>query len=234
MHDGSAFAAFNRIPTNDVNRAEQALADGKAVVGDPDLITDGYVSIDLLGMASVEASSSAWAEDTSPDSVHDTTIRDPEVMDSLKVPAVAIESVAGALGSPFISISPATAESLDLEVTYESTVLLMEHDVSTLQAILVSSGTWPVDHDFVDVETPGVDGARAAFTATPIVLSWLLTLGTVLPSCCWPPTSRAATWHDHDGCAARNAGNARHPAAGGAAGRWPACSPAYFLLPCCG
>ncbi|GEM_PF-2934977 len=180
VHDGSAFAAFNRIPTNDVNRAEQALADGKAVVGDPDLITDGYVSIDLLGMASVEASSSAWAEDTSPDSVHDTTIRDPEVMDSLKVPAVAIESVAGALGSPFISISPATAESLDLEVTYESTVLLLEHDVSTLQAMLVSSGTWPVDHDFVDVETPGVDGARAAFTATPIVLSWLLTLGTVL------------------------------------------------------
>ncbi|HIW92730.1 MAG TPA: hypothetical protein H9870_13840 [Candidatus Corynebacterium avicola] len=164
VHDGSAFAAFKDIPTRDVTRAEQALAEGKAVVGDPDLVTDGQVSIDLLGESSVE------------DSVYESA----DVEESMKVPAVVIESTSGALGAPLVSISQATAESLDLDVEYISTMLTLEHDVSTLRAILVSSGAWPVKNDFVNVETPGVDGVRAGFAITPVVLSWILTLGTVL------------------------------------------------------
>lgn len=167
VHDGSAFSGYSRISDEEASRAETALAEGKAVVGDPDLVVNGEVAVDLLDHPSNEDSTG----DSAPE---------PHTVQTFKIPAVVVESVDGALGAADVSISPSTARSLDLEVTYNTTVLSLKQDVTGLQAALVSSGTWPTSTEFVTVETPGVDGVRAGFTIIPVVLSWILTLGTVL------------------------------------------------------
>ncbi|MDN6706877.1 FtsX-like permease family protein [Corynebacterium glyciniphilum] len=41
-------------------------------------------------------------------------------------------------------------------------------------------GVWPVSSQFTTVDTPSVDGMRALSVTIPVVLSWVLTLGTVL------------------------------------------------------
>lgn len=167
--DGGLFAAYAGAAGSDVQTASDALAAGQAVVSDPTLLDDGELVIELreydpyVGYVSGHSGDEPGPAD-----------------DTVSVPGVAVPGLAGTGALDGAALSPGTAESLDLDTSYQGAVLLLDSPVSTPQAAAVATSLWPVNSPNLHVDTPAVDGQRALMISTTIAMSWLLTLGTVL------------------------------------------------------
>lgn len=164
VHDGSLFGIYDDADRADVDRASQAMEDGYAVTTDPSLIEDGRITIDL------KEADNQWGYPR----------EDAEPVDTRTVPAVAIPSLHGSISNIGVSMNQATADSLGLDTAYNGTALILDSPVSQIEAAMASTGLWPVNSEAVNVETPAVDGVRAGFAAVSVLLSWILTLGTIL------------------------------------------------------
>lgn len=163
--DGGLFAAFQGTEDGDIHSATEALADGKAVVSDPRLINDDTLTIEL------RESDPYYGYPGDPDAPAD---------EALSLPAVVVPGLAGTGAIDGAAISPDTAASLGLDTRYIGTAFILESPVTVSQAALTAMGVWPVSSQFTSVDTPSVDGMRALAVTIPVILSWVLTLGTVL------------------------------------------------------
>lgn len=167
--DGDIFTAYDGVDDSAVIQASNALADGKVVVSDPELVDDGEVLIELREY------------DPYYGYRPDHTGEDPGPADeTLRIPAVVIPGLAGTGALDGAALAPDTAESLGLDVSYRGTVFLLDSPVTMFEAAAVATNLWPVVANYFSVDTPAVDGDRALLVSTTIVLSWVLTLGTVL------------------------------------------------------
>lgn len=167
--DGGVFSAFRGTTDRDVRAATEALADGKAVVTSPELLHDDELVLELREY------------DPYYGYVPDYSDEDPGPADkTLSVPAVVVPGLAGTSPVDSAAISPETAADLGLDVTYTGTAFILDAPVSRFDAALTTMGVWPVTSQFVDVDTPAVDGERALLFTIPVALSWILTLSTVL------------------------------------------------------
>lgn len=171
--DGGMFAAFDGAEPPAVREATEALSDGKAVVSDPSLIEDGRTDIELRSYDPYYGPVGDYVEE-------DDTAEPQPADETLSVPAVVVPALAGTGALDTVAISPETAASLDLDVRYQGTVFLLDAPVSMVEAALATTGLWPVNSQFVTIDTPAVDGERALMIIIPVALSWILTLGTVL------------------------------------------------------
>jgi putative ABC transport system permease protein len=167
--DGATFEAFKNVPAADIQRASDAMADGKAVVADPAFIEDGKIQFDYYEYNSYYG--------TPP--VTEDNHEDPrEAVETQSIPAVSVPTLANAISG--VALSPDTGEKLGLTEKYLGEVMILDSPVSIPEAALATTGTWPASSSYVNVETPAVDGEKALMVGIPVVLSWILTLGTVL------------------------------------------------------
>ncbi len=163
--DGGLFVAFKGTEDKDIRSASDALAAGKAVVSDPRLIKDGILTVEL------RESDPYYGYLRDADAPADET---------LSLPAVVVPGLAGTGAIDGAAISPDTAAALGLETRYVGTAFILDSPATVSQAALTAMGVWPVNSQFATVDTPSVDGVRALSVTIPVVLSWALTLGTVL------------------------------------------------------
>ncbi|MGP9724954.1 FtsX-like permease family protein [Corynebacterium sp. AOP40-9SA-29] len=167
--DGNLFSTYSDIDERTVRTAVDALAEGKAVVSNPDLLDGDELPLDLREYDPYYGYSAGYSDDEPgpPD-------------DTLRIPAVVVPGLTGDTGSDQVALSPSTAASFNLESEYQGETFLLDSRPSLLAAAGTTMGIWPTNTPYVSVETPAVDGERAMWVTIPVALSWLLTLGTVL------------------------------------------------------
>ncbi|MDN5581020.1 MULTISPECIES: FtsX-like permease family protein [unclassified Corynebacterium] len=167
--DGNLYSTFSGVEDHDVSAAVDALAEGKAVVSNPELLEGDELPLDLREYDPYYGYTPGYSdEDPGP----------PD--DTLRIPAVVIPGLTGGTGADQVALSPDTAESLSLEQRYQGEVFLLDSRPSLLAAAGTTMGVWPTNFPNVTVDTPAVDGEQAMWVTIPVALSWLLTLGTVL------------------------------------------------------
>ncbi len=167
--DGGLFSAFRDADDRDIHRATEALADGKAVVTSPKMLHDGELTLELH-----EYDAYFGYEP-------DYTGEEPGPADkTLSVPGVVVPGLEGTGAVDGAAVSPDTATELGLDTTYVGTAFILDSPVTQREAALTTMGVWPVNSQFVSVDTPAVNGERALMSTVPVALSWILTLGTVL------------------------------------------------------
>lgn len=167
--DGNLFSTYSDIDERTVRTAVDALAEGKAVVSNPDLLDGDELPLDLREYDPYYGYTPDYSdEDPGP----------PD--DTLRIPAVVIPGLMGDTGTDQVALSPSTAESFNLEPQYMGEAFLLDSRPSLLAAAGTTMGIWPTNSPNVTVDTPAVDGEQAMWVTIPVALSWLLTLGTVL------------------------------------------------------
>lgn len=164
------------MTTADVRRARDLLAAGTAVVGDPALVHDGKVRLDIRpGDGDVLHGAVPTPDDDGFRSAASRSGGIPARTDSLYLPAVVLPALGGHGG---IAVSPEMAEQAGLQTVFEGSGFVRDRPLGVLKAAEISlRASTP---SFISVSTPSVDGAEALLFAVPVVFTWALTLGTVL------------------------------------------------------
>lgn len=175
---GDALSIYRDMTTADLRDATDLLASGTAVVGDPALVHDGRVRItvepgydgDLPGAVPTDPDDGFEVDPFwygSAESVRDST--------SIYLPAVVLPGLAGHGG---VAVSPDTAESVGLQTSYDGSVFLLDHPVSTLKALEITARTGTPS--FLDVSVPALAATDLLWSAVPVLFSLLTTGATVL------------------------------------------------------
>lgn len=179
---GDALGIYRGMTTADVRDATGHLTTGAAVVGDPALVHDGRIRLDMDATDLTDATDAGtlpgWAT-ADPDDGFGSDTRwygdRPTDVVSVYLPAVVLPGLAGQGG---IAISPATAEEIGLDSTYVGSAFVRDHPVSMLKALEINART--AAPSFVRVDVPSVDQSDLLWFAIPVLFSLLLTGATVL------------------------------------------------------
>lgn len=174
--DGDALDLYDGVTTDDVRQARDLLAAGTAVVGDPALVHDGKVRLDIRpDDGDVLHGAVPTPDDDGFRSAASRSGGIPARTDSLYLPAVVLPALGGHGG---IAVSPEMAEQAGLQTVFEGSGFVRDRPLGVLKAAEISlRASTP---SFISVSTPSVDGAEALLFAVPVVFTWALTLGTVL------------------------------------------------------
>lgn len=175
--DGEALDLYDGVGTADVRQAQDLFAAGTAVVGDPALVHDGKVRLDIGSGPDHDSLPGAVPTPDDDGFTVDTSWygNTPVRSTSVYLPAVVLPALGGQGG---IAVSPDMAERAGLQTVFEGAGFVRDRSLGLLKAAEISlRATAPT---FITVSTPAVDGAEALLFAVPVVFTWVLTLGTVL------------------------------------------------------
>jgi putative ABC transport system permease protein len=187
--DGDALDLYDGVTTADVRRARDLLAAGTAVVGDPALVHDGKVRLDIRpGDGDVLHGAVPTPDDDGFRSAASRSGGIPARTDSLYLPAVVLPALGGHGG---IAVSPEMAEQAGLQTVFEGSGFVRDRPLGVLKAAEISlRASTP---SFISVSTPRSTARRPCSSPCP----WCSPGRSPSAPCCWscssPPANRGGT-----------------------------------------